>query len=173
MSQPPDERAEIDRLAHALPGWLAQKAVHGIGWVVILISYAALFGVWFGLLWAIGGWFGDSSLFDWFERQNQLIELVLALALVAGLLWGALFVAVIPATLISSLGAYFVDPEAKRSCGFLSREPSIGSTGDLDTHLRILSRAARLRLEAEASAKKEAWRAEYAGRHEAEGRGSQ
>jgi hypothetical protein len=56
-----------------------------------------LFGVWFGLAWFIAAWFGESSLFDRLEKQDQLLELVLALAGMAALFWGCAFVALVSA----------------------------------------------------------------------------
>jgi hypothetical protein len=35
MSDDHESRAELDRLAHALPGWFGQRIIHGIGWLVV------------------------------------------------------------------------------------------------------------------------------------------
>jgi hypothetical protein len=163
MTDDHEERAELDRLAHASPGWFGPQVIHGAGWLVIGISYIVLFVLWFGLLSIIGrwfmGWFIHQDLYFWFGRGHDLLGVVLLLAGGAGLIFGSLCVAFLPAHLLSISGAYLVDPAGARDCGVLARKPTVSPTGNLKTHLRFLTRSAQARYEAEAAAACETWEA--------------
>lgn len=155
-------RADLDQLARAFPGWLGEKALHGVGWLVVGLGYVVFLGVWLGgcqLLWSR---FFPSD--EWLARQNVLLLLALGVGGSMGVFFGMALIGMLVGSVVASLGAYIADPHAERAFGTLAPKPGIRLGGGTpDTVPRwFISAAGRRRLKQASEEARIEWEAGYA-----------
>jgi hypothetical protein len=159
MTGGPSQDEQLDRLARAVPGWLARKLLHGIGWLIAGLGYVVATGIFVGAYLLVLRVMPDFGPLDRLEQSHSFIALGVVIAILLALAWPVGIAAMLVGSTISALGAWIADPEGKHSFGMFASRPFIRFDGQVDFEGRRLSAEARERLELEAQPIRTAWEA--------------